>query len=580
MKRWLGIGTVAVCFVFLFVFIRVNYAPSSKRIEPFAYRLDSPQEPENGEWRGEYVYLGGMKWRLLINSPSPDYDKLTLFLDDVPEEYEQELRVPLLAQDTEAEFCWKTSDSREYLNTDFMDMAFSPEEQQLIGMTSITNDFDDRMFLLPFELFEDDWDDMGFGDENEGLNYKEAWWACESREPVRIEADGSHEIYDSDGLYSEEIQRLEEPAMLRPCCEIDKDSICYVKDASLPLSMEVTQELSRFEQETDPSREWTIVVSSAAQHVTIENVERNKNICRFRYSNATTGEGNGLYAMIRDKSSGDVYAYGKIADTSVSDHGTVEIQLPHFYNRYMMLEVFSERERTTPSDTAYASEPVKVLFGKEAAEQTLISEGELDTEYTPIPCDPIINHYYDTFLLQWDYEDYLNADDEELLDLGTALVLYQVILGGRVEEGELQEIDIRDAEREVVKQQESVRTITELTFENMNMMGLDNLKETMDYGNGVAENLSDSKDIEMVDNEKYTPYLSYTYEAYKAADAEDQQRAITVAIIYMVRYRMNIEISEEEASDEVWAMRRALEAIWEIFPELTLKELLDQYRQG
>ena len=180
MKRWLGIGTVAVCFVFLFVFIRVNYAPSSKRIELFAYRLDSPQEPENGEWRGEYVYLGGMKWRLLINSPSPDYDKLTLFLDDVPEEYEQELRVPLLAQDTEAEFCWKTSDIREYLNTDFMDMAFSPEEQQLIGMTSITNDFDDRMFLLPFELFEDDWEDMGFGDENEGLNYKEAWWACES----------------------------------------------------------------------------------------------------------------------------------------------------------------------------------------------------------------------------------------------------------------------------------------------------------------------------------------------------------------------------------------------------------------
>ena len=354
MKRWLGIGTVAVCFVFVFVFIRVNYAPSSKRIEPFAYRLDSPQEPENGEWRGEYVYLGGMKWRLLINSPTPDYDKLTLFLDDVPEEYEQELRVPLLAQDTEAEFCWKTSDIREYLNTDFMDMAFSPEEQQLIGMTSVTNDFDDRMFLLPFELFEDDWEDMGFGDENEGLNYKEAWWACESREPVRIEADGSHEIYDSDGLYSEEIQRLEEPAMLRPCCEIDKDSICYVKDASLPLSMEVTQELSRFEQETDPSREWTIVVSSAAQHVTIENVERNKNICRFRYSNATTGEGNGLYAMIRDKSSGDVYAYGKIADTSASDHGTVEIQLPHFYNRYMMLEVFSERERTTPSDTAYA----------------------------------------------------------------------------------------------------------------------------------------------------------------------------------------------------------------------------------
>ena len=60
MKRWLGIGTVAVCFVFLFVFIRVNYALSSKRIEPFAYRLvGQNRKTANGGaimfiWEGEW----------------------------------------------------------------------------------------------------------------------------------------------------------------------------------------------------------------------------------------------------------------------------------------------------------------------------------------------------------------------------------------------------------------------------------------------------------------------------------------------------------------------------------------------
>lgn len=308
--------------------------------------------------------------------------------------------------------------------------------------------------------------------------------------------------------------------------------------------------------------------------MTIEDVELDEDVCRFRYYNATTGEGNGLYAVIRSQKKNDVYAYGKIADTSSSSSGTVEVKLPEFYDSQMKLEVFSEKERTNPSGTAYASERVEVLSGKDVAKQTLVAEGELKG-------DPIISHYYDAYLLHYDYEDCQNAGEEELWDIGMALVLYQTILGGHVEEGEWTESDIRDAQEIMENYAEGVQALTENSIENMHMMGLENLKETMDYANQVRQNLPAGEDIEEVDLGEYTPYLSYTYEEYQAADDEEQQRVIEAAVLYLFRHRLNIEISEEEALQEAQAgtMIEGIEAMWEAYSysdSVTLKDVLDR----
>ncbi len=549
-------------------------AVASKQIALSVSDVSLPQKPQNDQWIGEYTYFGGMKWRMLGKERGISGRNMVLFLDQVPESYEEELRLPLLPQEGEESFDWDTSHIRRYLNEDFLETAFLPQEQQMIEITNVRGHFNDRIFPLSFKLFEEEWNDMGFGEENEGLHYKEAWWACEDENPIRIEADGTYRLYKSDEEYSERLQRLHEPAIIRPCCIIDPNKICFVKDASLPVSMEVSEELAVFDDTMEASGEWSFVISSAEQHVTIEDVSLDEDVCSFRYSHASTGPGNGLYAMI--EGDGQVYAYGKIADTSRSDSGTVSIRLPDFYNRYMALSVFSEKERISREETGYASERVYVLRGKDAAEEPLVSAGELVSEYIPLPCDPIIDPYYDRFLIQWDYEDYQNADEKERLEIGTAAMIYQAILSRQGIEGDVPKSDIESAEEYAANHQEDMLALGEAFFENVHKMGFKNLKEAMDYAKETVWQLSDARPVENADLGEYLPYLVYTYREYQEAEEEEQKRAITAAILYLVQYRMGVEISEEEAVQQVEGMKESIEILWEIDPDSTLKKLMDR----
>ena len=68
---------------------------------------------------------------------------------------------------------------------------------------------------------------------------------------------------------------------------------------------------------------------------------------------------------------------------------------------------------------------------------------------------------------------------------------------------------------------------------------------------------------------------------YQAADDEEQQRVIKAAVLYLFRYRLNIEISEEEALQEAQAgrMLESIEAMWEAYSysdSVTLKDVLDR----
>ena len=74
------------------------------------------------------------------------------------------------------------------------------------------------------------------------------------------------------------------------------------------------------------------------------------------------------------------------------------------------------------------------------------------------------------------------------------------------------ESDIQDAQEEMENYVEGMQAFVENSIENMHMMGFDNLKETMDHANQVAQNLSEGEDIKEVDLGEYKPYLSYTYE--------------------------------------------------------------------
>ncbi len=587
MKRNVWSAVIFAFIIITFTGCDSTFFSTSQTIYPKNDGIILPEAPVDGEWSGNYVYLGGMKWRCLT-----DDRYILLFLDDIPERYKNDLKVPVLDEISPEEdiydaLKWKESYIRRYLNTEFLAKAFSGEEQNLIVYSAVNdnNDCVDKLFLFSFEQLEQNWAEAGFGENGEGLRYSEPWWACPAADEfIRVEADGSYGEYHSASLNETREFLSQTDVAARPLLYIDSNRILFCKDASLPLSDELSTTLSGFdEQQEEPSGEWSLVLSSSAQHVTIEDVSLDGDICSFRYSNATTGEGCGLTAVVQNDSNAHstLYSYAKIADTSTADSGFVQIQLPEFYNRECKLSVFSERERLTSTGTGYGSKPVMILYGRKPEKETLVSEGLLDPAYIPLPLDYIINRHYDHYLLRWDYEDYLNADDEDRLEAAAAVMMYQSILSGQAAEGELSFHDIDSAEEYAENHLDEVFALSDRFFEAMNDMGTANVKEAMDYANNTtAQTKPGPEDIRDVDIGEYTNYLSFTYDQYLSADSDEQNRIMTAGFIYLAEYRLGITVTGEDAGESmvqsVKDMTPDMELIWSLSPDTTLKELMDQ----
>ncbi len=103
--------------------------------------------------------------------------------------------------------------------------------------------------------------------------------------------------------------------------------------------------LDDFNETTNPS----------GQTVTINSTSRSDNTITINYSNAKTGIGQYLSAIVKDNSD-DVKFYGKIADTRITPNGTATVTLPSGFTTNMKLEVFSE-QANGDNLTDYASTP-------------------------------------------------------------------------------------------------------------------------------------------------------------------------------------------------------------------------------
>ncbi len=566
----LGVLLLCVFLSYHFFFVRpYGLSPGMKYVR-------SPSYKKGKDWNGDCLWYGGIKWRVLSK-----YDIL-LLADHIPEDYcEEWSKISYMREDPEEEYVdvhWENSVVREYLNTDFYSSAFMPQERDAMlykyeyGAWEMP---EDKIFIL---LWRDVVSaDYGFSEENLQRSYDEDWWLSELGGDVYV-ADSGEIIKweDRREVYGEKA--------VRPAFYLDGESIVFTRDVSLNLNRPPSPVLADTRLEGDPSGEWVSVLSSASQHVTISDIRLEGDVCTMAYSNASCGSGQYLSAVITDGEENIRY-YGRLIETDSESEGIVSVQLPDHYKKSWNLRIFSENPKEGTM-TSYASDPIAVLEGREPAAGELISEGRCDPDHQPEPLNMIINRYYDRYL-DWYAEDYEAADEEGKHEAATAAMLYTMLSKADnqlLQEGKYTGGEIRDGAQYADEHPEDVRMLAETIFVQA---GRDNMtmKEVMDRN--YSQEYSGAYEGE-IDLGEYTKYMDYTGAMFAEAEKYEQENVLIACVLYLGRYRMGEEISEEYAAELAEEIRHpetlpegmavtleSLQGLIEMNPEMTVRETMN-----
>ncbi len=568
-----------VFLFFLFCFLS-GCSPKARAFSLGTEEVNRPSYKKKKEWNGDYLWYGGIKWRILQR-----YEEIFLLADHIPEEYQEEWGGMNFAleklEDLEENPSWDNSPIREYLNADFYASAFTPEERD--AMLCIFQDSSqtmpkDKIFLLEYEDAISE--SYGFSaDDYVQRSYDKDWWLLpeNSVHYLYVASGGAvMEMEDRIGAYLDKA--------LRPAFYLDPDCLVFLRDAAAAEKFSPSSVLSDTRMKGERSGEWVPVLSSAAQHVEIEAVELEEDVCTVSYRNASAGPGQYLSAMVTDGEETLRY-YGPLAEISSQTEGTVTVQLPDSYKKSWNLWIFSERPGEG-KETSYASEPVVVLEGKIPVTELPVSEGRCDPDQEPESLDVIINRIYDPYL-NWNARDYEAAGEEEKLHAATAALLYTALCQEATGNALTNE-EIRDGVEYAEEHPEDAQAMADIFFTQADTYGL-SLKETMDRNFG--QNLSGAYEGE-VDLFEYTKYLDYTGAMYLEADREEQENILIASELYLEKYRLEQEVSREyadeiaelirhpEAGSEetvfyVETLKLYLETSCETYPDIAVRELMN-----
>lgn len=144
---------------------------------------NNPKQPESAEdeWTGDYVYFGNnqkLRWKVLEN----DGENLLLMADaNMGTRAYQDVK-SLKGYDN----TWEHSTLREFLNTEFLDLAFTKEEQEYLQINYVKNgvtegqidsgaDTEDKVYLLSFmELKNTSWGFYSGNGETNSRKFKDS----------------------------------------------------------------------------------------------------------------------------------------------------------------------------------------------------------------------------------------------------------------------------------------------------------------------------------------------------------------------------------------------------------------------
>lgn len=533
-----------------------------------------PYHPENGkdgEWRGAYIWFGGIKWRVLEKSPD-----LYLLADSIPEAYRDRWTdMPYWEERGEADQPrdWRHSPVRTYLNTEFYAAAFTGEERGAMKYTDRSAGLyynpEDKLFLP--ELGDVTNEDFGFGREADGTRrYDSGWWLRDRGGLKAVSMDGK--ILDQP--------RPDVGKAVRPACCLDDQMVVYSRDAAFLPGAAPSAQLMDFKGRGSASGEWVLALSSADQHVTVDSVRLEGDCCVVDYSDAAVGQDNYLAAVITDQNRANVFYYGRIARTDRESSGEARIALPGGYKNYHHLMVFSERG-AGERETVCASKPVIVLNGKKPAAVPAVSAGALPADPEIQPLNMKISRRYDRYL-SWTGDDYRAADEEEKFQAGTAILLYQELLsegkdrliGSAVHEGELY----------AKEHPEDIAELARALFGLADLMEMD-MKESMDRNYQLAAASAVPEPGTEIDLPGYTQYLDYTGEMYAAADDRTKGEIMTAAVAYTLKYRLGQDVDGEALAiirqgvltgdEDLESVIAAYESFFALHPKLMIREMMN-----
>lgn len=576
----LAVAVLAAACVVVYLLLK----PEKEYIIPYpsfiygTQGIYSPYEAGEMGWNGHYVWYGGIKWRILSQN---DPKGMLLFADSIPDDYREEW-TNRVYQKTEESFVWFQSDIYTYLNKEFYKLAFTDVEQMAIEMgthdeyylvgSDIRNAIEtERIFLLTEEQAREK--KYGLNEDVDASRVYEApWWLLEGGNISR--EDHNMSWVNADGAIMSNADPNDGNKAIRPAFHLNKSTILFARDAQCPEDTDVSSDLKVYQPSMTFPTEWLFILSSSEQNVQVDSVAIEGDRCKISYSEASVGEGNYLSAIIMNKSTKKVYAYGKIADTRERGEGTVEIALPWPLKDNECLMVFSEQDLGR-FKTGYASKPATVLTKEGALSTPVVSVGELDA-VQEADSTAIINDRYDTYL-SWTENEYVQASRKEKLNCGVAALMYEAVL----EYGkELTESEIAGGEDYVKAHEEQILSIMEMRFSVKNREN-ETLKEIMDKTQESPAELAPEPVIYMGDYEKY---LDYTGQDYINADTSEQQNIILAAMIYLVQVRGGEKMDEEGYhkmiaafsgdSEQAKSVRELLGTVFGYAADETVREVL------
>lgn len=225
-----------------------------------------------------------------------------------------------------------------------------------------------------------------------------------------------------------------------------------------------------------------------------------------------------------------------------------------------------------PADTNTAESPFDV------------SEPAIDEQE-----EVIISPEYDPYL-NWYFYNYNEASDAEKLNAAKALLLYYNVLETGVTP--LPDSEIESITAYVDENQEKFRELTDSYFRQA-FAHSNTLRYAVNYNVMLEDDAllgltpGEESDIELFG---YTEYLYYTGTMFMAADSQEQEQVMTAAMLYMMKYRLEQTVTEEDVPliadivhnlealpEDAASALDEVRFLFEAEPDKTLKELLDQY---
>lgn len=336
----------------------------------------SPEELSNGggNLQGNQLYfgkydggnnigIGELKW-YVVDTESPDKDGQPAITLWTGETYVAEREY-----DLEGHKNWSGSALCGWLNNEFLANAFNNVEKETISLYGDTEDGVHETIQIDQKILLPSVAEMGFynntGEWKINKTTRGFFAGYSLRSPGNNWSRAAF-VY-GDGFVDpggDDVTRS--GWAIRPVLKLPLDSLLFTSSAtngsSAKSEVEVGDGLQKVISVEDSERSNTplklTVIDESQTQPTVSNFTTAGNQVSFDYTDAPTGTNQYLSVLLKDKTSGKIAYYGKLADNSTMDNGTASFATTALADGDYTVQIFSE-QANGEKETDVACPPVE-----------------------------------------------------------------------------------------------------------------------------------------------------------------------------------------------------------------------------